>query len=129
MLESSVRAHGYLFLAGVVILLFFLAYVYFCNHQTEIYKNNLWISAFQEIGLTPRQIDDITHDDSMWYYLKRPTCVGYGGYFTKKCPKYENYCSGGSTFGNPLQQALAVKKAIYTGGEHPSCPLVYPGTA
>jgi len=124
MLEASVRAHGYLFLAALIILIIFLVYVYLSNHRTEISQNNLWQEVFQKVKLNP---EDLTHDDTTWYFQGRPTCVAYGGSFEAKCPRFENYCAGGGTYGDPVNQALAIKKAIENGGEHPLCPLVYPG--
>ena len=120
-----IESHWYLFIAGTVMLLFFLTYVYVCNHQIQIKESNLWKPIFEKVGLDPSVL---THDDSMWYYRGYPTCVAYGS-FSDKCSKHEHHCSGGSTYGSSIFQALAVKKAVYNGGEHPQCPLIYTGTA
>lgn len=120
-----IQSHWYLFVAGVVMLLFFLIYVYVCNHQIQIDESNLWKQIFEKIGLDPKSV---THDDSMWYYQGYPTCVAYGS-FSNECSKHEHYCSGGNTYGDSISQASAVKKAVDSGGEHPHCPLVYPGAA
>ena len=128
MFESSVQAHSYLFLAGIVVFSIFLIYVYICNHRTEIGQSDVWNQSFQKVGLSSKDIENLTHDDSMWYYRGRPTCVAYGD-FRKRCPKFESYCAGGDTFGTPEQQALEVKLAIKNGGEHVSCPLIYQGAA
>ena len=54
--------------------------------------------------------------------------MGYSENGATRCPKHENYCAGGNGFGSGEMQALAVKEAIEKGGEHPMCPLIYPGT-
>jgi len=125
--ETGVIAHGYLFVAGVVALMMFLVYVFICEHKTPISQNEMWTEAFRKAGLTPDQIRDMTHDDSMWYYQSRSTCVAYGGDFSGKCRRHENYCAGGDRYGDAEAQAQAVKEALDKGGEHPMCPLIYPG--
>lgn len=125
--ETGPVAHGYLFVAGVVALMMFLVYVFICEHKVFITGNPLWTEAFERTGLTSEQIRDLTHDDSMWYHQSRSTCVAYGGDFSKKCHRHENYCAGGDRYGDAEAQSQAVKESLDNGGEHPMCPLIYPG--
>lgn len=126
--EGNIIAHQYFFIAGLVLFVLFLIYVYGYDHQTTIKNNTIWKDVFVAVGIPEKNIDDISHDDDMWYYKGSSTCVAYGGDFSKKCPKYESYCPGGDTYGDAFLQALEVKKAIDNGGEHPLCPLIYHGT-
>ena len=125
--ETGPKAHGYLFVAGVVIFLMFLVYVFICEHKISIEGNNMWIEAFRKVGLPESQIRNLTHDDSMWYHKMISTCVAYGGDFSAKCHRHENYCAGGDRYGDAEVQAQAVKEALDNNGEHPMCPLIYPG--
>ena len=123
MLHFGPKAHSYLFVAVVVLFSIFLLYVYFCKHQKDIHKNKTFSQVFSEAGLN---LNHISHDDSIWFFKNYPTCVGYGEP-KKDCPYSENFCAGNNKYGSYKQQALAVKKAITNGGEHPECPLLYPG--
>ena len=125
-LEKKIKYHLYLFIVGLVLFSMFLAYVFIYEHKIHI-KGSAFESAFREVGLS-NEINDITHDDSMWYYKLASTCVGYGDK-SSKCKKYESFCGGKNqnTYGNEYEQALAVKEAIENNGEHPLCPLIYPG--
>lgn len=125
--ESGVNAHSYMFIAGIVALVMFLIYVFICEHKISIEGNDMWTSAFMKTGLSNNKIHDLTHDDSMWYYKMRSTCVAYNGDFSGKCYRHENYCAGGDVYGDEESQALAVKEALNNNGEHPMCPLIYPG--
>lgn len=128
--ESGLIAHKYFYVVGVVLLILFLIYVFFYNHITEVdTKNDVWYREFTNVGLTDKQIHDLTHDDNVWYYQGISTCVGYGDW-NEMCPKNETYCAGkeGDTFGDAKRQAYALRFAISKGGEHPDCPLVYKGT-
>ena len=125
--ERGQTAHGYLFIGGIVLLLMFLIYVFICEHKTDIEGNNMWHNAFKNAGLTQKQISNISHDDHMWYYKSASTCVGFSGDFSKNCYRYQNYCAGGDRYGDETLQAKSVKDAIDNGGEHPMCPLIYPG--
>nr|QBK86300.1 MAG: hypothetical protein LCMAC102_00950 [Marseillevirus LCMAC102] len=126
--ETGIQAHSYLFVVGIVSLIMFLVYVYICEHKTNIEGNGVWEDIFQHIGMTPTQISELSHDDTTWYYQKISTCVAYNENFSGRCQKHESFCAGGEFFGDVLTQAKAVKLAIDKGGEHPSCPLIYPGT-
>ncbi len=125
--ETGPKPHGYLFIAGIVTLIMFLIYVYMCEHKISVRGNLMWERAFRKAGLTDKQIRDISHDDSMWYCKSISTCVAYGGDFSERCHRHENYCAKGDLFGDEYSQALAVKKSFDNGGEHPMCPLIYPG--
>ena len=127
MVHGGVEVHKYLFLAALILFILFVIYVYVCNHKVDVSSNLLWTEAFTGVGISAAMIDLATHDDSMWYYEGYPTCVAYGGDFSRKCLPHEHYCSGGSVYGTPDQQASAIKDALQNGGEHPQCPLIYPG--
>lgn len=125
--ENGTAAHGYLFIAGFVAIIMFLIYVFICEHKISINGNDIWVLAFKRNGMNDSQIKNLTHDDSMWYYKLKSTCVAYGGDFSEKCRRYESYCAGGDKYGDEDLQALAVKEALDNDGEHPMCPLVYTG--
>ena len=126
--EGNITAHQYFFVAGVVLLILFLIYVYVYEHRTFIEGDELWENAFSGVGLLQEIIKDISHDEDVWYYRGNSTCVAYGGDFSEECSRYENYCAGEDRYGDAFLQAMEVKKAIDSGGEHPLCPLIYPGT-
>ena len=125
--EIGTIAHGYLFIAGVIMLIMFLSYVYLYDHKTFIEGHDMWEKAFLKVGTDKNKIQDITHDDNMWYYKGVSTCVAHSGDFSGLCHRYENYCSGGDRYGDDISQAKAVKEALEDGGEHPMCPLIYSG--
>lgn len=126
--EKSITAHTYLFIAGLILLSFFLGYVFLSKHKSSISSSSIWTKIFTQIRLD-NKINNISHDYSMWYYNGESTCVGYGD-FSDKCHSYENICSGDENmiYGTPFEQATNVKIAINNGGVHPDCPLVYQGT-
>lgn len=128
MTSTKNKSHTYLFIFGVVLLVGFLIHVYVCEHKISIEGNDMWRNAFLRNGFSSTQIKDISHDDTVWYYKRRSTCVGYSEDTSKECTSSENYCSGGNDYGTEDQQVLSVKKAVSNGGEHPKCPLIYTGT-
>jgi len=119
---SDIQAHGYLFLAGIILVMIFIVYIYICNHKVSLQDD--WRFEFIKLGLNA---DEITHDDNMWYFRDLPTCVLFGRHMKDECPRYEGHCAGGENYGTFKKQALAVKEAVHNGGEHPLCPLIYPG--
>lgn len=124
--ETGLTPHLYLWIAGMVFLTLFFGYIFWFEHK-ESPEGEDWEKRFERVGLTKEQRRDITRDDSMWYYQKVATCVGYG-HPNDECPKHESYCVGGDTFGSLNDQALAVSEAIKKGGIHENCPLIYSGT-
>ena len=125
--ESGKRPQEYLFLAAVILLAMFLIYVYVCEHKVSIDDGGIWTSALRNAGVSRENIKDITHDDSGWYLKRKSLCVMYGGDFDGRCRRYEGHCAGDFTFGDEKQQAQAIQTSIENNGEHPKCPLVYPG--
>lgn len=123
--ETGLKPHLYLLIAGIVFLILFFGYIFWFDHK-ENPEGRDWQERFNNAGLTAEQQRDITHDDSMWYYQRVATCVGYG-HPSEECPKHESYCIGGDTFGSLQNQALAVAEAIGKGGVHENCPLIYSG--
>ena len=115
--------HLYLWLAFTLLLLFFLGYDFLYDHKENIQNSKEWLDVFIKEGIDPK---DMSHDESVWYYKRRSTCVGYGDW-EEECPRSENWCAGGGTFGDSSQQAKGVKDAITNGGVHPDCPLIYAG--
>ena len=113
--------HVYLWLGGALLLLLFIVYVFWHDHKENI--DDDWAGKFRAIGIDPK---DMTHDDGVWYYRRRSTCVGYGDW-TDECPKHESYCAGGKVFGDSQTQVNAVGAALNNGGTHPECPLIYVG--
>lgn len=115
--------HKILWLAGVLLLVFFLGYTFWYDHKENIQNSTEWRNEFVLAGIDPK---DMTHDEGMWYYKRRSTCVGYGDW-TEECPKHEGYCAGGKTFGNARDQISAIRESLENGGTHPECPLIYAG--
>lgn len=115
--------HLLLYACASILLLLFVLYVFLYDHKHSIADNQVWIEAFSKVGIDPQ---DMTHDDTTWYYRRRTTCVGYGDW-TKECPKYENYCAGDKIFGTPFQQVSAIKESLDNGGVHRLCPIIYAG--
>jgi hypothetical protein len=106
-----------------------MLYVYFYEHKISIDDSEVWSTAFQRVGLQ-KEIPLVTHDEEMWYHRGIATCVGYSGNISgeKSCDRSIFYCPGSvAKYGTAEEQALAVREAIRAGGEHPKCPLIYPG--
>jgi len=118
----------YLFVFASILLAMFLIYVYVCDHKEEVDSD--WIDAFIIAGLPKEEIEFITHDSDVWYHRGVNTCVSYGD-FEDSCDYHLAVCSRGEPphvkNGTREEQANAVVKAIKSGGEHPWCPIVYPG--
>lgn len=115
--------HENILILSVVLLIMFLLYIYFYDHKST---SDVWERHFQNAGLTPDDIGDINHDDSVWYYQRISTCVGYGDE-EEGCSKTDHYCAGGTTFGSPQDQVRAVAEAVKKGGIHSECPHIYQG--
>lgn len=114
--------HKYTWLAGALLLAFFIGYAFWYDHKETIYYSEEWNRRFRAVGIDPRRV---THDDGMWYYDRKSTCVNYGD--GGECPRHEGYCAGGKTYGTLDEQVLAVKEALENGGTHPECTLIYAG--
>lgn len=152
--ETGLEPHLYLWIAGLVFLVLYIGYIFWFEHKESI-DGSFWVEKFKKAGLNSKEINDITHDDSMWYYQRIATCVGYGspldtfnssssngspnaldslgipspnGSPSGECPKYESFCPGGHTFGTAEDQVREVIAAIRKGGVHEDCPLIYSGT-
>ncbi len=121
------KKYLYLFLAVFIILIIFLIYVFIYDHKSDVI--GFWKDAFKKIGLSDKQINDVSHDDDVWYYKNTSTCVGYSEDFNKVCPKHEVVCDENLTYGGGVSQAMRVKDSIFLGneGEHKLCPLIYSG--
>jgi len=128
--ESTTHSHLYLALSALLLLSLFIAFIYLIKKRSNIDADDVWIHTFRDAGIADSDIGQITHDDHVWYYKDRSTCIGYGD-VEEECPAYENYCAGGTsngtlyTYGSLKQQALAIKQAILAGGQHEECPLIY----
>jgi len=122
--ESGLTAHFYLFLGGVAVMAILVIYAFVVDHKHSLSKE--WVSSFTSIGVSADKVENISHDEEMWYYAGKSTCVGYGDY-KDSCPKFQGVCAGekGKTFGSALEQARAVKAALDGGGSHSQCPLIY----
>ncbi len=119
--------HALLFSAACVLLLFFLAYVFFVDHDEKISED--WKKALIQVGVSEDKLNDITHDDYVWSYKGISTCVCYGGEFQNQCDRSNCVCAGGKTFGNHITQATVIKEAIDSKNSHPQCPLFYYATS
>ena len=111
-----------LLLICVVGILIVLCTFFFQSQVDNISENDGWISLFsvkEDINLA-----DISHDEEMWYYKGKSTCVGFGE-IDQNCKRNECYCSGKGTYGSPKKQVKMVIKAIENDGLHPMCPLLY----
>ncbi len=122
--------HSYILGAAIVLLILFLVYAFVIDHKVDIsddFSPDGWTVNLKKVGLSEEQISKIQHDDTAWYYDGTALCVGYGDN-DELCPRSENYCAGGKTFGTIAQQAKAIKEAIDSNREHKMCPLLYPST-
>ena len=129
--ESSIRSHTYFLCAVCIILAAYLLYIYFYNHKEDLDLHNYaWTSSMDKNGITKEQMDNLSHDESVWYYKKKSTCVGYGEP-QDECLKHESFCSGedfiNTTFGSYDEQAKSLHEAFLNGGIHPECPIIYSG--
>lgn len=123
--ETGTQAHGYLWTAGLVIFILFIGYAFWYEHQKSADDSGEdWMQHFIKAGLTPDEASDMSHDADLWYYKRKPTCVGYGDW-NEECLIFESVCSGGKKFGTPEQQAKNVSISLKSGGKHPDCPIVY----
>jgi hypothetical protein len=124
--DTGLTAHFYLFIAGVVVIILFFGYAFWYDHKKQFEDHNI-DKIFKRYGLSEEQISNISHDDDMWYYKRKSTCVGYSSIPDELCPKFQEVCVGGKTFGNLEDQIREVVKAIKIGGLHEDCPLIYEG--
>ena len=122
--ETSLQAQIYLWCAGFLLFSAILFY-FLLNDNSSAGESDIWSEEFSNLGVKNINIDDISHDDDIWYYQKIPTCVAYeGSEYNKACNKNIAYCGGGDTIGTPKQQVVAVLEAIQNGGQHNMCPLI-----
>jgi len=114
-----------LFIGSGILLFFFLVYVFICQHRFAVIDKK-WLILFSKYNINPK---DITHDESVWYYKNKNTCVFYSEWKDTECPRHSRYCSGKlNSAGNAELQVRAIREAINNKGEHPKCPLIYPST-
>jgi hypothetical protein len=131
--ERSLKSHLYLYIAGVVLFILFLGYTFWYDHKTDVDGNEAAAEAFRKEGLSEEQISRIRHDDDVWYYDGRSTCVGYSSHdndSSERCPYFQSVCAGSKarTFGSLSDQVREVAKVIKSGKtQHPDCPLIYEG--
>ncbi|HMP28060.1 MAG TPA: hypothetical protein PKD85_00585 [Saprospiraceae bacterium] len=127
--EIGLLPHFYLFIAGAIVLLLYLGYVFWYDHKNEVTDKDLH-ELFKKYGLTDTQIADIKHDDDVWYYKNKSTCIGYSSDPREACPKFQWVCLGDRTFGNLKEQIYAISQLIKNGMDsHPDCPLIYEGAS
>lgn len=110
----------------MVAFILYIGYAFWYDHKNDI-GNSDFESIFREKGLSQKNIDKISHDDDMWYHGNKSTCVGYSSDENEECPKFQEVCVGGKTFGSIERQINEVIKAVRNGGTHEDCPLVYEG--
>ncbi|CAK9079343.1 GTP-binding protein TypA/BipA-like [Durusdinium trenchii] len=83
---------------------------------TECKLEKEWCEAFSKAGFSAADIAQLTHKDGEWFYKGKSTKVG----MAPPCDPHKDICAGGKEgFGNPVQQAAALKEAIQNGGIHP----------
>jgi hypothetical protein len=120
--ENSNEAFSYLSLAGLVILITCLIYVY-------LYDKNIDTDG-----------DIYSHDEDQWFInhyidnniIKLPTCIGYGTE-GEKCNASEVYCTGGQDkrghfYHGSLEKQINELKNLGNDGIHKACPLVFLGS-
>lgn len=118
--------HKYLFIAGLVLFILYIGYIFWYDHKMDIEN---FESLFKKEGLTDKEINEIKHDDDVWYYKNRSTCIGYSSNSNEPCPKFQWVCIGGKTFGTIENQIKEVSKLIKNNkSQHPDCPLIYEGS-
>eukprot|EP00913_Durusdinium_trenchii_P034108 g31923.t1 len=76
---------------------------------TECKLEKEWCEAFSKAGFSAADIAQLTHKDGEWFYKGKSTKVG----MAPPCDPHKDICAGGKEgFGNPVQQAAALKEAI-----------------
>jgi hypothetical protein len=147
--------HKIVLIVSISMLIWFLIYVYWWNHKRGI-EGSVFEKYFLDLAPISQRsfakyinfteqspvkliiqdrsrerefeklISDISHDESMWYYQGKPTCVHYNPNLQykspkdKKCPIYSRVCS------NTIEEQIKnVYIAIQNEGFHPNCPLLY----
>lgn len=128
--ENSLKSHFYLYIAGIVLFILFLGYVFWYDHKTNIDEGDDFVKIFKKEGLSDDQISQIRHDDDVWYYKGKSTCIGYSSDSKEHCPYFQSVCTGkdSRTFGTIDEQIKEVAKIIKKGDDqHPDCPLIYEG--
>jgi hypothetical protein len=125
--EFGLLPHCYLFIASSIVLLLYLGYVFWYDHKYTVNSDD-FEDLFKKYGLVNEQISNIKHDDDVWYYKNKSTCIGYSSDSREACPKFQWVCIGGGTFGTLKDQIYEVAKLIKSGTTtHPECPLIYEG--
>ena len=126
--EISLVAHCYLFIAGLILIILYMGYVFWYDHKKDMTEGDFDV-LFSKEGLSQEQIENIKHDDDVWYYKDMSTCIGYSSDPREACPKFQNVCMGGKTFGLLETQIKEVSNLIKSGLiQHPACPLIYEGS-
>lgn len=117
------KYHGYLFLVSLVVLYIFLFYCFCIPHKK--YLSDEWREIFLYLGAKENVLDSITHDNDVWYFNLKSTCVAFSESEDSFCEEYKNYCCGKGIHGDKIAQARAVLRSIKNGGVHDMCPLIY----
>lgn len=120
-MESSSKAHLYLWMGAFLLFIIFCVYVFVAERRENIQLSPSWTKIFKEVGISDDDMKHIEHDDTHWYYKGSSTCVGFGQE-GEVCPRSEAVCSD-QKYGNMYEQALLVAEAIFEGGISPKCPI------
>lgn len=125
--EFGLKPHFYLYIAAFVVMILYMGYAFWYEHKSRMMGD--LESLFKKEGLTDAQIDNIKHDDDVWYYKDKSTCIGYSSDERDPCPKFQSVCLGDTTYGSIDQQVQEVSNLIKKGlNAHPLCPLIYEGS-
>jgi len=122
------ESHKFLYTGAILLFMLYVWYAFVYERKINICDQpSRWRANLLGANVRKRNVCDISHDDDMWYYKGKSTCVGYGKP-REKCNWRERVCAGGHTMGSYMSQAREVAKAITSkGGMHRECPLVYVG--
>jgi len=115
----KISGHLIVWIIGVIFLLILICYTYVNEHRVDLNKDH-WRGLFK---YHESIVDDISHDEYMWYYKGKSTCVGFGEPDTE-CSRSQSTCAGASVYGDFSTQAREVERAITNDGIHPDCPTL-----
>lgn len=114
---------SFLFYLSMSLFICCIIYIYFTEKKIRLIDENI---ITYSINFPKDLLKDISHDENVWYYKDKFTCVGFG-FEKEKCPKSQVVCSSKDKkyFGTFDEQLQHVKYAIDNGEIHDDCPLLY----
>lgn len=135
------KTHLWIWLGALILFVMFVIYGFIAKHHKHIHHDSTWNELFEKGGLSPKEIEKITHDEDTWYYDGKTTCVKYGVKSNSgtdsflgidlECDSSEGVCAGGlNNYGSKMDQVDLIVQAIKSGKDengyiHEQCPILY----